>query len=334
MSLLPVAVTKMSAMRRRVFHGHDLIAFHRRLQRADRIDLRHHHAAAGLAERRRRALADVAEARDHRDLAGHHHVGAAADAVDQRFAAAIEVVEFRLGDGVVDVDGGPQQRAGLLHVVETMHAGGGLFRDALDVLGDLGEVALRLFLQLLLDQREEHFLFLGARLVEERSVAILGTQAEMDVHGGVAAVIEDHVGCAAAMPVEHAGGVVPVILQALALDREYRNAGRRDRRSGVILGRIDVARHPAHIGAESRQRLDQHRGLDRHVQRARDARALQRLLGAVFLAGRHQARHFGFGERDFLAAEIGEPDVGDDVIGEAGFLGGCCGHDAPLTLWL
>jgi hypothetical protein len=92
-------------------HRHDLIAFHRRLQRADRIDLGDHDAAAGLAQRRGRALADIAEAADHRDLAGHHHVGAAADAVDQRFTAAIEVVELRLGDAVVDVDRGEQQRA-------------------------------------------------------------------------------------------------------------------------------------------------------------------------------------------------------------------------------
>ena len=153
--------------RRGVFHGGDFVAFHRRLQRADRIDFGHQHAAAGLAQRRRRALADVAEARDHRDLAGHHHVGAAADAVDQRFTAAIEIVEFRLGDGVVDVDRREQELAFLLHDVETVHAGGGLFRNALDVLGDLGEPALRLFLQQALDQREEDFLFLGARLVEE-----------------------------------------------------------------------------------------------------------------------------------------------------------------------
>ena len=97
--------------RRRVLHRRDLVAFHRRLQRADRIDLGHHDAAAGVAQRGGRALADVAEARDHRDLAGHHHVGAAADAVDQRFAAAIEVVELRLGDAVVDVDGREQQLA-------------------------------------------------------------------------------------------------------------------------------------------------------------------------------------------------------------------------------
>ena len=200
--------------RRGVFHGHDLIAFHRRLQRADRIDLGDHDAAAGLAQRGGRALADVAEARDHRDLARHHHVGAAADAVDQRLAAAIEIVELRLGDAVVDVDGGEQQLALLLHLIETMHARGGLFRDALDVLRDLGEPALRLLLQQLLDQREEDFLFFRTRLVEERRVALLGAQAVMHQHGGVAAVIEDHVGRAAAVPVEQLCGVVPVFGRA------------------------------------------------------------------------------------------------------------------------
>ena len=116
------------------------------------------------------------------------------------------------------------------------------------------------------------------------------------------------------------GGDTVFLDKALALDREDGNAGGRDRGGRVVLGRIDVARDPADIGAEGGQRLDQHRGLDRHVQGAGDARALERLLGAIFLARRHQARHFGFGDRDFLAAEFGEPDVLDDVIGESGLL--------------
>ena len=98
----------------RIFHRHDLVALHRRLQGADRVDLGHDDAAAGIAQRRRRALADVAEAGDHRDLAGHHDVGAAADAVDERFAAAVEIVELGLGDRVVDIDGRPQQLTLLL----------------------------------------------------------------------------------------------------------------------------------------------------------------------------------------------------------------------------
>ena len=116
----------------RVLHGRDLVAFHRGLQGADRVDFRDEHAAAGLAQRGGRALAHVAEARDHGDLAGHHHVRAAADAVDERLAAAIEVVELRLGDRVVDVDRREEELALLGHDVEAVHARGGLFRHALD----------------------------------------------------------------------------------------------------------------------------------------------------------------------------------------------------------
>ena len=161
---------------------------------------------------------------------------------------------------------------------------------------------------------------------------VFGAVALMHEHGGVAAVVEDHVGRAAAVPFEQLGGVVPVVLQALALDREYRNAGGRDRGGGVVLRRIDVARHPAHVGAERGERLDQHRGLDGHVQRAGDAGALQGLLRAVLFAGRHQPGHFGFGERDFLAAEIGERDVLDDVVAGGSLACGGSGHDGPMQL--
>ena len=160
-------------------------------------------------------------------------------------------------------------------------------------------------------------LFLGVGLVEEGGVALLGAQAVVDQHGGVAAVVEDHVGEAAAVPVEQARGVVPVLDQRLALVGEHRRAGGGDGRRGVVLRREDVARDPADVGAERLQRLDQHRGLDGHVQRAGDAGALQRLRGAVLGADRHQARHFRLGEVDLLAAEGGQRDVLDDVVGVA-----------------
>ena len=44
-SVLPVALTKMSPPCRSVVHGDHLVAFHRRLQRADRVDLGDHDAA-------------------------------------------------------------------------------------------------------------------------------------------------------------------------------------------------------------------------------------------------------------------------------------------------
>ena len=76
MSLLPVAVMKMSAVSTHVLERHDLVALHGRLQRADRVDLRDEHARALAAQRLGAALADVAVAADHRGLAGDHHVGA------------------------------------------------------------------------------------------------------------------------------------------------------------------------------------------------------------------------------------------------------------------
>ena len=47
------------------------------------------------------------------------------------------------------------------------------------------------------------------------------------------------------------------------------------------------------------------------IQTAGDARAAQRLLGRELLADRHQARHLGLRNGDFLAAPVGEVEVGD-----------------------
>ena len=169
-------------------------------------------------------------------------------------------------------------------------------------------------LQALLDGGEQHLLLLVAGAVEEPGVAALRARAEVDQQGGIAAVVEDHVGHAAVAPLEDAVGIVPVLLQRLALDGEHRRAAGGDGGGSVVLGRVDVAGGPAHVGAERPQRLDQHGGLDRHVQGAGHAGALQWLRGGVFLAGRHQPRHLGLGDGELLAAPIGEPDVLDHVV--------------------
>ena len=85
--------------------------FHRRLQRADRIDLRDDDARALSAKRLRATFADFAEPADDRELAGDHDVSRAIETVDDRVAAAVDVVEFRFRDRVVDVDRREQQRA-------------------------------------------------------------------------------------------------------------------------------------------------------------------------------------------------------------------------------
>ncbi len=102
----------------RVLDGRDFKTFHRGLQGVDRINFRDDDARAESAQRMRAAFADVAVTADAGDLAGDHHVGRALDAVRERFAAAVKVVELGLGDGVVDVDGG-NEKFSLLRAFDT-----------------------------------------------------------------------------------------------------------------------------------------------------------------------------------------------------------------------
>src|SRR4029078_7736722 len=71
----------------------------------------------------------------------------------------------------------------------------------------------------------------------------------------------------------------------------------------------------------------------RHVRGAVIRRALSRLLLSVLFARRHQARHLGLSERDFLAAEIGEAEVLEGVVGgRGGLYGGNSGHWRSLLI--
>ena len=208
-----------------------------------------------------------------------------------------------------------------------MHAGRRLFAHAANFLGGLA-VPARLFDQPLLDRGEQHLLLLVVGMVKHgRSQFRL--RAEMHQQRGVATIIEDHVRGAAVGPFENAVGVFPVIVQRLALDRENRRAAGGHGCGGVVLCRVDVAGGPAHVGAERLERIDQHGGLNGHVQRTRDARAAQRLFRAVFVARCHQAGHFGFGYGKFFLTPFGEAKVLDDIIGLRSFSIGRGAHDTP-----
>ena len=117
-----------------IVHGVDLVAVHRRLQRADRVDLGDNDTRTLAAQRLRTALADVAKAGHNGNLAANHDVGRAVDAVNERVAAAVDVVELALRHTVVDVDRRKQKLASLHHLVEAVDASGGLLRNTLALL--------------------------------------------------------------------------------------------------------------------------------------------------------------------------------------------------------
>ena len=197
-----------------------------------------------------------------------------------------------------------------------MHAGGGLFGDA-DDLRAFAAVPAVVDRELGLDRGIELALFLALRVGQQRGV-FLGALAQVHQQRRIAAVVEDHVRAFAVAALgaefEDAMRVVPIVLQRFALVGEHRRALLHQRRGSVVLRREDVARGPAHGRAQRLQRLHQHRGLDRHVQAAGDASALQRLRFGVLGADRHQRRHLALGNADFPAAPVGKRQVGHGVL--------------------
>ena len=171
-----------------------------------------------------RALADVAVAADDRDLAGDHHVGGALEAVAERLAAAVEVVELRLRHRVVHVDGRHEQLARFLHLVEAMDAGGRLLGDAAPVLHDLRPDAGMRLRDALEEVLDDLFLVRTARAVHPL-VALLELVALVNEERDVAAVVHDELRALVSGMNDGIQRAIPVFFEGLALPREDRRAG-------------------------------------------------------------------------------------------------------------
>ena len=252
-----------------------------------------------MSQARCRSLSDIAVSAHEGFFSCHHEVGRASDAVDQAFAAAVDIVELRLGHRIVDIETRSAERAVLLALVKPLYAGRRFFGDA-------------------------------AYLRKGRLVFFVHNLGE------VSAVVEQHVGtpCCVGRG-DRAIDALPVFLFALPLPCEDGNAGDRDRRRGVVLRREDVARRPAHACAQGDQGFDQHGGLHGHVQTTRDARAFQRTRRGVFFAQSHEPWHFAFGKGDLAPSPLGKRDVSDlkvvarsaiGVVGVCENFGGGRGH--------
>ena len=235
-------------------------------------------------------------------------------------ATAVQVVELALGDRVVHVDGGEQQLVALEHLVETHHASGGLFGDALDAGGQLGPLG-GLSTQAALQQAEhDGELGVGCRRWVWNLARLFELDTLVDQQRGVAAVVEDHVGSLwlavdIGGPCHHLIGAPPVLLECLTLPGKHRHAlrildcasGANSNGSGrVVLSREDVAACPTNLGTQLDEGLDEHRCLNGHVQRTANAGTLEWLRWAVFLAQRAQAGHFVFGEMNLFTAKRGK----------------------------
>ena len=162
------------------------------------------------------AFADIAVAANHRDFAGDHHVHGALDAVRERFATAVEIVELGFGDRVVDVDGRDEELACFQHLVQPMHAGGGFFANALPIFDDLGKPTGPFFAALLQQVFDDLFFVAVAGGIHPVA-AVFHFVALVQEQGGVAAVVDDEFRAFAAGMRKRGEGEIPVFLRAFHL---------------------------------------------------------------------------------------------------------------------
>lgn len=206
-----------------VFHGGDFITGHGGLESVDWIDLGDDNASTirlqrlgaleGISQNEPSqgcngpttyALSNVTESSNNGDLSSKHDIGSTLDSIDEGLAASVVVVELALGDRVVNVDSGDLEPVLLVHTVEVMNTGGGLFGETSDATQKL------------------RVLF-------------------VDVGGEITTIIEDHV--QRLTTGETLDGLVDtpkVFLLGLALPGEDWDAGSSDGRGSMVLGGEDV----------------------------------------------------------------------------------------------
>lgn len=237
-----------------LLHGGDLVTGDGGLEGVDGIDLSNDDASTHGVEGLGAALADITETSDDSDLAGNHDIGGTLDAVNERLAAAVQVVELGLGDRVVDVDGGDKEAVLLVlqHAVQVVDTGGGLLRDTVAVLQHLGVLL-------------------------------------MDEGGEVTAVIKDEVEALAILEGSELLLETPlVLLLGLALPGENRDTGGSNGSGSVVLGGEDVAGGPGELSTEGFQRLDEDSGLDGWGDVSTAKSVARQLKGTYSCAGSQQ----------------------------------------------
>lgn len=120
-----------------LLHGDDLETGDSGLESVDGVNFCNQDASTHSMKSHSTTLSDITETSNNGNLPSDHDIGGTLDTIDQRLAAAVQVVELGLGDGVVDVDRWNKEGLILQHLVQVVDTSGGLLRDTVAALQHL-----------------------------------------------------------------------------------------------------------------------------------------------------------------------------------------------------
>jgi hypothetical protein len=307
-----------------IFKGGDGVTFHAGLEGTDRVNFSDVNDTSVGSHGVGATLTDISVTANDGLLSGKHDISGTHDTVGKRVLASVQVVEFRLGDGVVDVDGREKKGSVLFHGVQSVDTSGGLLRNSVASGGDLVPLISFTGFQKTLDDGQDDLEFgvVGGGRIRDSSVLkeeILGLLTLVDKKGHITTVIDDKIRSVSLAiifrPGEGVQGALPVFFESLSLPGE--NGGgfiASDGSSSVILGGEDVARAPSDITSKFLGGLNENSGLDGHVKRTGNTSSGERLGGSVLGTASHETRHLNLSEFNILATVVGEGNISNFVI--------------------
>ena len=194
------------------------------------------------------------------------------------------------------------------HLVQSLDTSGGFLRDTLNI-GDNAVPEAGLLLGDLLKELIHDGQLLVVLIIVEDGRVILGLITTVDEQSGITTIVNDEFGTLSVREDEGAQCAIPVLLEALALPGEDRGLPGSNSGGSMILGAENVAAGPPDVGSDGLESLNQHSGLDGHVQRSANAHTFERLFCSVLLTSGHQTRHLVFGKSEFAAAKLRQRHV-------------------------
>jgi hypothetical protein len=294
-----------------------LESLHGGLQSADRGDLSDEHDGTSGLHGLGTTLTNITKSADDGLLTGNHDISGTAKTIGKGMLATVKVVKLRLGDGVVDINGSEQKLSGRGHVVQSVHASGGLLGDT----DQAGSAVLPLLHVGLHGASNDGIDALELGIVSliraGRSSELLVLDSLVDEEGHITTIVDNDIG-AIALGINRPGdgieGTLPVLLEGLSLPGEH--GGRAitgNSGSSMVLSGEDIARAPSDISSEGLKGLDKDGSLDGHVKGSSDASTIEKGVG-ILASARHKAGHLELSNLNFLATEIGKRDISNTEV--------------------
>mmetsp|Transcript_11469 Transcript_11469/g.14181 ORF Transcript_11469/g.14181 Transcript_11469/m.14181 type:complete len:201 (-) Transcript_11469:478-1080(-) len=115
---------------------------HASLKSADRINFGDNNTCSLCSQSFSGTLTDLSITANNSLFTSKHNISSSHDTINQRVSATINVIEFTLGNTIVNVQSREQQLLVSHHLIKSVDTSGGFFRNSLDVWNNSMPVVL------------------------------------------------------------------------------------------------------------------------------------------------------------------------------------------------